>query len=311
MVPSCPIETGHGRWARPPSRSPEGSSTATCRSCEAGSISSSSVRCTHPGGRPVPWLDVDIQVGRSFQRTLRVFGDRHWVRQGEDLVPSEPVPFERMSLGWDRAFGGQAEVEAGMLPWGDNPHGTGFYMFDWQAEGQPLPNLEDPYEPIRTWTDRPRAVGTGPYPVRWGLRQRNGVEIDEDNPAAPIRSLRRTLFNNAHPDFIVPDAVRPGDTIRVAHGRPGGDLVLSMPELRLHAHVQLEHKHWLFPLHLDQIVVMTGDDGDVRLLLAHRVCFRYRIVAEERRAVSLREGRVPDTLPTSYPVDFARMEPWR
>ncbi len=263
-----------------------------------------------PVGRPVRWLDVQIQAGPSFRRTIRVFGDRVWTQSGDGLVATEPVPFASMPLTWDRAFGGEAEVESGMLPWQENPEGCGFYMFDWQAEGSPLPNLENPAEPIRRWTDRPSPVGTGPYRLQWSLRQVNGMELAEDDPVRPVRSIRPTLFNNAHPDLIVAAPLRGGDLVSIGCARPGGDLAFQLPDLEFHVHVQLEHKHCLFPLHLDQIIVF-GDEGEgERVLLSYRVCFRYRVVATERRATTLREGPAPDSLPRSYPIRFDRTEPW-
>jgi len=263
-----------------------------------------------PNQKPVPWLDVQLQAGSSFQRTIRVFGDRHWVQNGDDLVPSQATPFSSMALGWDRAFGGEAEVESGMLPWAENPEGRGFYMFDWQATDSPLPNIENPDEPIRHWTDRPSSVGTGPYRLQWSLRQRNGIEIDEDDPESPLRSIRPTLFNNAHPDLIVPEKIEGGDVIRIGYARKGGDLTFRMPKLEFHAHVQLEHKHFLFPFHLDQIIVFGEDEEEPKVLLSYRVCFRYRVVPTERRATTVRAGPAPESLPPSYPIRFDQTEPW-
>jgi len=261
-----------------------------------------------PDGRAIDPLDVMFQVGTGFRRWIRVFGDRSWQRVNGSLVPTDPLPFTSMPLRYERAFGGECEVEAGIMPWPTNPVGTGFYMLEWQAEGNPLPNIEDPDQGIRSWEDRPDPIGSGPYPLKWGLRQVNGVEIDDSDPEHPrISRILPTYFNNAHPSFIVPDPVEPGATVTISHARMEGPLSFKLPELELHAHVQLEHRHWLFPMHLDQIVVM-GDEA--RVLLSYRVCFTYKIVPLERRAVTIHEGARPGELPRGYPINFNVTAPW-
>ena len=67
-----------------------------------------------PGGIAAPLVDVDIQVGKSFHRQLRVFGDRVWKKDAEDqLRPSNPKPFKKMSLGYENAYGGECVWETG------------------------------------------------------------------------------------------------------------------------------------------------------------------------------------------------------
>lgn len=52
-------------------------------------------------------LDVSITVG-DFSASVRVLGDRTWLREGERLIPSRPVPFTMMPLGLEWAYGGVA-----------------------------------------------------------------------------------------------------------------------------------------------------------------------------------------------------------
>ena len=61
-----------------------------------------------PGGRPVEELDVSLWVGRT-GKEIRVFGDRVWffpTRMMMVPLASDPIPFFKMPLVYERAFGG-------------------------------------------------------------------------------------------------------------------------------------------------------------------------------------------------------------
>src|SRR5512132_4213531 len=57
-----------------------------------------------PGGRPSPQVDVAVSVG-PVRKVVRVFGDRE-CKGLVDTHISEPAPFVRMPLVYERAFGG-------------------------------------------------------------------------------------------------------------------------------------------------------------------------------------------------------------
>lgn len=259
-----------------------------------------------PGGQAVQWLDVDIGVGSTFRRTLRVFGNRRWIRNGDGLVASGPEPFVTMPLAYSRAFGGTCEVETGVMEWPANPEGTGFYTEEWQAADQPLPNLEDPAAPIRSWQDRPDPVGTAPYPIKWSLRAINAIEMDESHPDGPrIKRILPTYFNNAHPRMIVTAPVEAGDEVRVSHARPEGEIRFLLPDTRMHVHVQLGDRNFVFPMHLEQITVIAEEK---RVMCSLRTCFRYDVVPLERRVATIHDGPAPDSVPESYPHDLDELE---
>ncbi|MFY0533015.1 DUF2169 domain-containing protein [Nannocystis pusilla] len=110
--------------------------------------------------RPVPRLDLDLRVGAAFRSRLAVFGDRVWKRGPRGLVPSAPEPFRVMPLTLDRSFGGSFEWDGLGVGFPDNPGGRGYYADERAAEGQPLPNIEDPAALCARWDDRPEPVGT-------------------------------------------------------------------------------------------------------------------------------------------------------
>lgn len=269
-------------------------------------------------------LDVELSVGRTFRRRIAVFGDRRWVRRDSVLVAGEPAPFVSMRLDDTLSFGGRAPAKGGeATPYGPNPRGRGYYLDEASAEGNPLPNLEDPNQMVIRWDERPIPVGLGYYPEEGSLRPQ--AAIDHPGLAGVIGAagkrgaspsptpedlsitadnLGPMLFNQGHPANVIPAEKAParGDWVRLSHGRKdGSDLAFLLVDEGFHLHVQLEDRERVIPLHLDQIGIIAGE---ARVLLSYRVVFEYRLVKGERRVCSLHEGRAPEVIPAHYRRDL-------
>jgi hypothetical protein len=260
-----------------------------------------------PRGEAVPALRVDLQVGEGFRRSIDVIGDRRWTRTRQGLVASDPEPFTAMPLSYDRAFGGSLRVDEGEYNFTHNPSGKGFYVTEEQAEGQPLPNLEDPDHRITGFQDHPDPICFAPYPTDGTLKMVNSVEIEGEGDDTKLRRLLPTCFNQAHPRLIIPaqEGPRVGDEIRVTNVRPEGDLRFALPDVELHAHVQLEGRSYVFPLHLDMIGIFCEEE---KVFLSYRCVFRYRVVRLERRRTTLYAGPAPDAVPAGYVLDWSDEE---
>ncbi|MBK9259038.1 MAG: DUF2169 domain-containing protein [Polyangiaceae bacterium] len=270
-------------------------------------------------------LDIEIDVGRTFRRRIAIFGDRRWLR-GKDgtLTASSPEVFGSMQLDFALAYGGYAKTKRGQAaPYGPNPRGRGYYLDELAAEGQLLPNLEDPNQLVSRWDDRPIPVGLGYYPEDGSLRPQASIDHPglagvlgqtgaKTNAAANVTSnvsltvdnLTPMLFNQAHPNMVIPaeKSPKPGDVVRLSHGRKDGtDLLFVLPNRGFHLHVQLENRERIVPLHLDQIGIIGGE---ARVLLSYRVVFEYRLVRNERRVCSLYEGAMPEEIPSHYRRDL-------
>ncbi len=254
-----------------------------------------------PDEKPVRQLDMRIKVGKAFERSMRITGDRVWQKHNEELKPSDTAPFTQMSLGYKNAYGGKALSEAGMMDYSANPDGKGFYLTQDQALGQPLPNLENPEQPVETWQDQPVPMAPGPYPMLWSLRPLNSVELSDDQPQPKIKKIKPELYNNAHPAFIIYDPIQAGDEIYISHLMHEGAMHFTLPDMALHVHVQLEKRHFLFPLHLECIGILADIK---RVFITSRVAFRYQIIPMERRTVTLYEGGVPPEFPEHYVIDY-------
>src|SRR5262249_34707265 len=113
---------------------------------------------------------------------LVIHGDRVWQRSiTSGARPSDALPFVTMPLVWERAYGGVAANSTEQKPVFDvrNPIGCGFENDPGVAVGRPLPNIEDPGQPLTRLSDRPRPMGVGPVARHWQPRVRFAGTYDE------------------------------------------------------------------------------------------------------------------------------------
>ncbi len=110
-----------------------------------------------PERRPAPSCEVGFRVG-SLEKRLVVFGARGWdTGLLGGATATEPVPFTRLVLGYERAFGGKGSEQ--------NPAGIGL-------DGRLLPNVEYPNARVTSPSDRPKPAGFGPIASTWSFRKR-------------------------------------------------------------------------------------------------------------------------------------------
>ena len=224
-------------------------------------------------------LELVVEVG-TFQRRVAVIGDRFWIRRGRDLVPSSPAPFATMPLTLARAFGGKDQWDGLEVSYPDNAEGKGYVVEERDAEGKPLPNLEDPLQRIQRWNDRPEPVGLGVCPMTCGLRARNGIVLDDQSQ---IREFKPTLFNSAFPKMIA-QKVLPGDLVRVTHVLPSGHLQFRIPDLRLQARLEFGQEVIERPLAIDQLGI---ESERRRIFITYRYPFRYVMYRLQKRGCEL------------------------
>lgn len=188
-----------------------------------------------PGGLPVTQLDAGLRVG-PVRKVLRVHGDRCWERLGA----SAPQPFTRMSLVWERAFGGRAADAADPEKDWDwrNPVGCGYARHGNASAGLPLPNVEATDQPVRSWSDRPAPAGFGAVACHWQPRVGLGGTydqrwVDERQPLWP-QDLDDRFFQCAPVDQQAPDFLHGGEPVALLNLTPGGGLLrCQLPRLHL------------------------------------------------------------------------------
>ena len=178
-----------------------------------------------PGGEAVRQMAVSLSVG-TFRNALAVFGDRVWERTASGYRASTPRPFREMPITWENAFGGRVATPVFEMANTDNPAGKGFVMDEKDAEGVPLPNIEDPGALIASPRDLPRPVGWGPYPLEGGVRIARIV----DGRGAPLPPdvAEPWLAAWAHPDLVL-ETPRPGTRIEVRGLTADAPLAAEVP----------------------------------------------------------------------------------
>jgi hypothetical protein len=187
-----------------------------------------------PGGNPVSEMEVGFRVG-PVQKILRVIGDREWGGAGR----SGPVPFSRMALTYERAFGG-VDKQSGH-PEHDwewrNPVGVGFAASRENATSMALPNVEYPNEPVRSWKDRPRPAGFGAIACHWQPRVGFAGTYDDNwmktrQPLLPDDFDER-YFQFAPPDQQAPSFLHGGEPVLLHRLTPNGELRFTLPKVFL------------------------------------------------------------------------------
>ena len=177
-----------------------------------------------------------------------------------------------MALDYERAFGGTHAVsDTQVLSEERNPAGCGFVGQRRLAElvGLPLPNLEDPAQPLRTPGDCPPPLGFGAIAPTWLPRRRFAGTYDErwQRERAPLlpRDFDARFFQVAHPRLIQPGYLRGGEPVVLRNLSAESELRFTVPTLNLEALVQLGNNVERPPLQLEMMLI-APDENRVELL---------------------------------------------
>jgi hypothetical protein len=190
-----------------------------------------------PPGKLVAAIDVSLRVGR-LQKVLRVFGNRTWKcasLSGDHLT--DPEPFDKMPIVYERAFGGIDLNGGGYLP--SNLAGCGYFakISKKSVHNAPLPNIEDPTDLIRSPKDRPRPMGYGFWGRAWEPRLGYLGTYDEEYRKRYYPNLppdfKYDYYNGAHPDLQVKGYLRGDEPVELINLSPHGTLNFQLPAQQL------------------------------------------------------------------------------
>lgn len=223
-----------------------------------------------PEAGPIDVLAVSLAVaGRKLE--ARVCGDRVW--QSTSTF-SHPEPFEQVPLVFERAFGGAQVVRPGtILAEERNPVGRGFLGKRSASElvGQPLPNVEDPRQPLRSIGDRqtptcfgfvapswlPRRRFAGTYDAAWQRRRAPYLPADFD----------ARYFHCAAEGLVFPQGLAGGERCAVTGVSRRGPLDFTLPRCELRTEIRLAGRRETPPARLDTVLIEPDDN---RLSLSYR-----------------------------------------
>lgn len=224
-----------------------------------------------PGGRPTWYMDVSLMAGPLF-RAIRVFGDRVWESSGTGYAPSSPQPFQSMPLVWELAFGGTDAGRHGPAGLAANPVGRGFHAADGATPvpGRPLPNLEDPADPITSWKQTPAPAGFGPVAAHWEPRRAFAGTYDEawQQKRAPFlpADFDPRFFQIAPPGSCLPAGYfLGGEVIDVRGATPDGVLRFALPAVGVQITYSVAGSAEVRPAHLDTVII-EPDAGRIVLV---------------------------------------------
>ncbi|MBU8896804.1 DUF2169 domain-containing protein [Corallococcus sp. H22C18031201] len=179
---------------------------------------------------------VALQVG-PVKKALRVVGERTWFRSLGRVGMTQPLPFEKLPLTWERAFGGWDKSDADTKKHGfepRNPVGVGFRASPRNfEEGLMLPNLEDPAQPLRELGQRVTPMGVGFTSPHWQPRAAFAGTYDKAwetarKPLLPTDFDRR-FFNAGAPGLVAPGYLRGDEAVMLVNVTPQGRLGFSLP----------------------------------------------------------------------------------
>ncbi len=220
-------------------------------------------------------VDVNFGVG-PVRKTVRVFGERIWMKCLGKVSMSKPAPFEKIPLLWERAFGG-ADTS-----WPDpkdhefsleNPVGRGLMAKKTKLEidGLRLPNLEDPAHLIKKPTDCPGPAGFGPIPPHWQPRAGYAGTYDDNwrkylSPLPP-EDMDPRFHSSASPGLASTRHLTGTEQVLVENASRTGRLLFDLPGGVPSVSVMIGAATRELEMRLDTVIVEPDEE---RLVLVWR-----------------------------------------
>jgi hypothetical protein len=262
------------------------------------------------GGRAVEVQRVGLAVG-SERRELLVYGDRVWERGLGGARISNPMPFSRMPLTYENAFGGTAVIlvdrEAPVLLSDPrNPAGKGIDPgptaealgkqlrapagYPIYEKTRRLPNIESPKALIERWEDAPDPAGWATVPLSTATHALRAIDTSAMAPAKgpsprpPPLVLQDGIFHRAHPDWVIRRPER-GAKVVLDGLAPEGRIEFRLPALRVLGDYVVDEQEGTLELDPHMLVLLPEQS---RFYLVYRASFNLVFEPGAERCVRLR-----------------------
>jgi hypothetical protein len=206
--------------------------------------------------------DVALRVG-GLVKTAHVFGDRTWGNLLGMTQISEPKPFERIPLIYERAFGGtddSPEQPGDMEGEPRNPVGRGLRAKKSRkpVDSITLPNIEDPRNLISRLGDRPAPVGFTFIAKSWKPRSDYAGTYDaawqaERMPLLP-KDFNPKFYTAASEGLSVP-FLNGGEMVDLLNLTPARQERFVIPKVDMQASFLVDASPTLIKMQLDVIVI--------------------------------------------------------
>jgi hypothetical protein len=191
-----------------------------------------------PAGKPLPRVQVGLRVG-SLMKSFEVVGDRFWKKDFLGVAATHPLPFTRMPISYDRAFGGSDRSHADPRRHAaltSNPVGRGFHVNPEAVDGKPLPNTEEAGRPVTSPEGDYRPMSFGPVGRGWQPRLRHAGTYDQ-NWIDHVFPFLPADFDERHyqsaPDDQQIEYPRGGEEVVLMNLTPAGRAAFVLPAVGL------------------------------------------------------------------------------
>lgn len=190
-----------------------------------------------PNQQAVKKLQVGFKVGK-LAKILHVTGDRQWLEAATGVSMSEPQPFVKMPIIYERAYGGidlSSEDPSEHIGDARNPAGTGFADMAEQLIGKAVPNIEYPNQLIHNSNQQPSVAGFGPIAGHWEPRIKLGGTYDEnwERTRQPLlaEDFDERYYQSAPIDQQVKGYLKGGEQVSVVNMTQEGKLNFRLPRV--------------------------------------------------------------------------------
>lgn len=192
-----------------------------------------------PEGKPVTSLPVGFKVA-NIQKIIHVTGDRVWLDGITGLSISVPIPFNKIPITYERAFGGMdlMDDDEKKHVWDlRNPAGCGFAPKADHLIGKAVPNFEYPDELLSNWKQRPRPAGFGPIAGHWHSRVKFAGTYDAnwENTRLPLlpEDFNEKYYQSAPDDQQITGYLKGGELVQLLNLTPQGKFQFVLPRIFL------------------------------------------------------------------------------
>ena len=182
-------------------------------------------------------VDVRLQVA-NIDKTLRVHGDRA-ISTRFGMSVSEPKPFTRMPIVYERSFGGTdvLDEDPSRHAWeARNPVGVGFATRKRHLDDTAAPNIEHPGSPYKDWA-KGQPIGFGPVARHWMPRVGFAGTYDQawEDTRKPLlpADFDPRFYQCAPEDQQTEGFLRGGEAVDIHNMNVDGYLSFRLPRITL------------------------------------------------------------------------------
>ena len=225
------------------------------------------IASVYPENPPAKVVEAAISIADS-RKSVRVFGNRSWIKSSTGYQVSSPEPFEKMPMVYENAYGGKSpSANSGEFSWDErNPLGKGF--FDWESGHQPdnlpLPNLENPEQLITNIKQQPEPWCTGFVSRSWLPRKSYAGTYDDDwlktrNPLLPL-DFDKNVNTAASSGLAIRPYLKGGELVQLENLSPKGRLAFYLPLIELKIETSIKGDRCLHDAVMDTVVIEPDEE---------------------------------------------------